>query len=242
MGIHRLVVVDPVDCDLTRVLKTATHAVEDVVASMEVYGCLRNALAPFHYIVGTTARTGAHRQTLKSPRKLAQELIGITQNNHVGILFGPEDRGLANRELKYCHALVTIPTADFASLNVAQAVMILAYEVHLASTHGAPPFVPRLASSHELEGMYDHLEETLKRIHFIYPENPEYWMNSVRRFFSRVGLQARDARIVRGFCRQMNWYLASRDIPTPSGDAGAGHPSAAAGASVGARERQRAGR
>jgi tRNA/rRNA methyltransferase len=206
IGIGRLVVVDPVDCDLTRILKMATHAAEDMIAAMEVYDDLRDALAPFQHIVGTTARSGAHRQTLKNPRRLAQELVVLSQNNQAAILFGPEDRGLANRELKYCHSLVTIPTADFSSLNLAQAVMVLAYEIALANTEGPPVFVPRLANSHELEGMFDHLQQTLARIHFINPENPEYWMTSVRRFVNRIGFQAREVKIIRGICRQMDWY------------------------------------
>ncbi len=214
MGIRRLVVSDPYKCDLTRILKMATHTAEDVVADMEVVDDLEDALSPFQYIVGTTARTGSHRQTVRSPRRLAQELIPISQNNRVAVLFGPEDRGLAARELKYCDALVTIPTADFKSLNLAQAVMVMAYEIFLASTRESKPFVPRLATSRELEGMYEHLHQTLARINFINPENPEYWMMSIRRFCSRIGLRAREVKLIRGICRQMDWYCTQKDTST----------------------------
>jgi tRNA/rRNA methyltransferase len=210
MGIGHVVLAQPVDCDLTRILKMATHNAEDVVADMEVHDDLRDALAPFQYIVGTTARTGSHRQTVKSPRRLAEELIPISQKNRVAILFGPEDRGLANRELKYCDVMVTIPTADFTSLNLAQAVMILAYEIFLASTDEPKTFVPRLANSVEMEAMYDHLKETLAKINFIHPQNPDFWMMGMRRFFSRLGLRAREVKIVRGICRQIDWYCDQR--------------------------------
>ncbi len=210
MGIGSLIVVKPYDCDLTRILKMATHNAEDVVADMEVHDDLREALAPFQYIVGTTARTGSHRQTVRSPRRLAEELIPLSHKNRVAILFGPEDRGLANRELKYCDVLVTIPTADFASLNLAQAVMILAYEIFLASTDEPKAFVPRLANSIEMEAMYDHLKVTLAKINFINPQNPDFWMMGVRKFFSRVGLRAREVKIVRGICRQIDWYCDQR--------------------------------
>lgn len=206
MGIGRLVVVNPLDCDLTRVLKMATHAAEDVVLNMDVYTSLPDALAPFQYIVGTTARTGWGRQTVRNPRKLAAELIPVSQNNRVAILFGTESRGLSNDDLKYCDALVTIPTATFSSLNLAQAVMVLVYEISMANVVEKQPFMPRLAERHELEAMYEHLKEVLARIHFINPENPDYWMIGVRRFFSRMRLRARDVRIVRGICRQMDWY------------------------------------
>lgn len=210
MGISRLVVVDPFDCDLTRMLKMATHNAEEVVSEMEVFDNLKDALAAYQYIVGTSARTGSHRRTVQTPKRLAETLVNISQNNQVGILFGPEDRGLSNRELRYCDTLVTIPTANFSSINLAQAVMILAYEILLASSDEPKTFVPRLANRDELEAMYEHLTETLAKINFINPENPEYWMASVRRFFSRIGLRAREVKLLRGFCRQINWYVDER--------------------------------
>ncbi|HQN20317.1 MAG TPA: TrmH family RNA methyltransferase, partial [Syntrophobacteraceae bacterium] len=207
MGIGRLIVVDPRDRDLDRILKMATHNAKDIVESIEVYDDLKSALETFQYVVGTTARTGSHRQGVRHPRRLAEELVAISQNNQVAILFGPEDRGLKNRELQYCDSLVTIPAAGFTSLNLAQAVMILAYEIFLAGTDQPKTFVPRLANRDELEGMYDHLREVLTKINFVNPENPEYWMISIRRFLGRIGLRAREVKLIRGICRQLDWYL-----------------------------------
>ncbi|MBW2721478.1 MAG: RNA methyltransferase, partial [Deltaproteobacteria bacterium] len=164
------------------------------------------ALKPFHYIVGTTARTGGQRQELKTPREMAEKLVPICTNNRVALLFGPEDRGLTNAQLRYCHAVVTIPTSDFSSLNLAQAVMILCYELTMAGDKPTDQFVPRLATRRELDGMYEHLKETFIKINFINLDNPDYWMQNIRRFFSRIGLRARDVKIVRGICRQLDWY------------------------------------
>jgi tRNA/rRNA methyltransferase len=207
MGIRRLVVVDPWDCDLTKILKMATHNAEDIVTEMEVLDDLKKALESFQYVVGTTARTGSHRQTVRRPRRMAEDLVSISQKNQVAIVFGPEDRGLRNNELQYCDRLVTIPSAGFSSINLAQAVMVLAYEIFLASTDEPKTFIPRLANRNELEGMYDHLKDTLTRINFVNPENPEYWLMSVRRFFSRIGLRAREVKLIRGVCRQLDWYV-----------------------------------
>jgi tRNA/rRNA methyltransferase len=206
MGLSRLILVSPKNCDLTRVLKTATLAVADLVENMELFSDLPTALQSFSYIVGTTARTGGQRRQLQTPREIAAKLVPICRNNAAALLFGPEDRGLTNAQLRYCHSVVTIPTSTFSSLNLAQAVMILCYELRLA---GAPPvnqFIPRLATRRELDGMYEHLKETFLKINFINTENPDYWMQNVRRFFSRVGLQARDVKIIRGICRQIDWY------------------------------------
>jgi tRNA/rRNA methyltransferase len=206
MGISRLILVDPKECDLTRILKMATHAAAHLVENMEVYADLATALQPFSYVVGTTARIGGQRQEIREPRDTAAELVPICANNQVALLFGPEDRGLSNTEIRLCHTLVTIPTAGFSSLNLAQAVMILCYELLLAGRKPADRFVPRLASRKELDGMYEHLKETFIKINFIHPENPDYWMQTIRRYFSRVGLRARDVKIIRGICRQLDWY------------------------------------
>ena len=210
MGISALRVVAPKDCDLTRILKMATLAAADLVENMREYADLATALQPFNYVVGTTARRGARRQELKTPRDLAGEVLPVCAKNQVALLFGPEDRGLTNAQLRYCHALVTIPTAGFSSLNLAQAVLILCYELMMAANKPLDQYVPRLANRRELEGMYEHLKETFIKLNFINPENPDYWMQSIRRFFSRVGLRARDVKIVRGICRQVDWYTQRR--------------------------------
>jgi tRNA/rRNA methyltransferase len=210
MGLSRLLAVKPTGCDLTRILKTATHHAEDLVLGIEVYDELEEALKPFGYVVGMTARRGSHRQSVRSPRRLAQELISISRKNQVALLFGPEASGLANEHIRYCDALVTIPTSDFSSINLAQAVMIMAYEIFTAAAAKNEHFIPRLATRFELESMYAHLKETLTKINFLSAENPEYRMESLRRFFSRMQLRGRDVQLVRGICRQIEWYTSKR--------------------------------
>lgn len=206
MGIHHLVLVAPHNCDLSRVLKMATGTSIDVVQEMEIYDDLKGALGPFQYVVGTTARLGVRRPAMTNPRLLAQELISISQNNRIAILFGPEDRGLSNDQLRYCHTIATIPAAGFSSLNLAQAVMIVCYEIFLAGKESLQEIFPRLANKFELEGMYDHLKDVLMKIGFINPQNPEHWLLNIRRFLSRFPLRAREVRIIRGICRQIDWY------------------------------------
>jgi tRNA/rRNA methyltransferase len=172
---------------------------------MKVYSDLATAMGSYQFVVGTTARTGGHRKDVKTPREMAKDLITICTRNRVALLFGPEDRGLTNTQLQYCQALVTIPTADFSSLNLAQAVMIVCYELLLASIRPPDRRVPRLANRYELDQMYDHLQQTLLKISFLQPDNPEIGMEHIRRFLSRVGLRTRDVRVVRGLCRQVDW-------------------------------------
>ncbi len=211
MGLSRLIVVQPEDLDQERMLKMATGPSAELIQRLVVHDDVATALGGFQYIVGTTARLGgAYRQSPLSPRELAQHLVAISQRNQVALLFGPENWGLTNEELAFCHTLVTIPTSDFRSLNLAQAVLLVAYEIFLAREEVAPRFVPRLANSFELEAMYAELQATLMKINYIGHQNPELWMMRIRRFFSRHGLRASEVQVVRGICRQIDWYVRRR--------------------------------
>lgn len=210
MGLRQLMVVNPENCDLTRVLRMATHAAIDVVEEMDCFETLAEALAPFSYVVGTTARLGEKRPVVASPGILTEKLISITDQNRIAIVFGPEDRGLTNEEIRLCHELVNIPTADFSSLNLAQAVMIMCYELFNAGREKPKAFAPRLATRHELDGMYEEMKDILVRIDYLKPDNPDYWINKLRVFFTRIQLKAREVSIIRGICRQMNWYANKR--------------------------------
>ncbi len=208
MGIVHLVLVKPKNHDLSRMRITATGPSVTVIKGMEVYDELPTALGPFQYVVGTTARIGNQRPALTDPNRLAQDLIAISQENKIAILFGPEDRGLSNDQLRYCHTIATIPTAKFSSLNLAQAVMIMCYEIFLAGKDPGVNPLPRLANKFELEGMYEHLKTVLTTIGFLDPQNPEHWMLNIRRLCSRFPLSAKEVRTIRGICRQIDWYSA----------------------------------
>jgi tRNA/rRNA methyltransferase len=206
MGVGQLVVVNPENFDLDRVLTLATHAAADMVTKMGRYDDLDTALAHFNFVVGTTARLGGERQRVTSPDQMARQLVPISQENRVALLFGPEDRGLSNEEIRLCHLLVNIPTAQFSSLNLAQAVMVLCYELRKTSLPEPKPANTRLATRIELDGMYDQVKDILVRINYIQPQNPDYWMNKLRHFFSRLELRGGEVSIIRGICRQINWY------------------------------------
>ncbi len=207
MGIASLIVVEPRNYDLEKILKLATHESREIVESIEIFPTLPAALESFSYVVGTTARIGTRRHAMNSPEKMAQKLIPISSENRIAIIFGPEDRGLTNEDIRNCHVIVNIPTAQFSSLNLAQSVMIICYELHKASLEDLKgQLVPRLANRHELDGMYSQMKKILVQISFINPDNPEYWLDNFRRFFSRLPLRAKEVRLIRGICRQINWH------------------------------------
>lgn len=210
MGITDLQVVLDKPPDIGKIRKMATHNAADIIERMKVHATLEKALAPFSMVIGTTARLGRQRRSIRTPREMTEHLLPLLQKNRAALLFGPEDRGLKNEDLQYCQLTVNIPTAAFSSLNLAQAVAILCYEVHTAAlaaiSSGPLHQAPKLAGTEEMEGMYRHLEKVLCRIGFLQQENHQYWMISIRQFLGRMGLRAKEVRLIRGLCRQFLWY------------------------------------
>ena len=187
-------------------VKMAVHA-DDLLASATVYPDLAAALADCSLAVGTTSRRGGYRSRATPLRPAAAELDALAASNKIAIVFGREDRGLTNRELKLCHRLITIPTApEYPSLNLAQAVMVVAYELMMAASAAveygrAPEFVAASVS----DPMLDRMAEALVSIGFIPDDNPDHIMLAIREIFGRSGLTAREVEILNGMARQMRW-------------------------------------
>lgn len=212
MGISRLIIVRNEWPDHEAMAKMATHKALHIIDDMEMHGSIEDAIRPFSYLVGTTARRGRQRGSERSPRQIVNSMVDILPNNQVAILFGPENCGLTNDELKYCHATSAIPTADFSSLNLAQAVAIHCYELYHGLIHEQKDVSPtaQIATSFELEGMYQHVEEALVEIDFLEEKNHTYWMNNIRRFLGRLQLSSKESNIIRGICRQFLWHAKAK--------------------------------
>jgi tRNA/rRNA methyltransferase len=193
----------------------ATHVSKDIVETIRHFDTLDEALADFSWIVGSTARQGSGRGPAVSPRRMAESLVAISKENEIALLFGPEDTGLTNDDLRFCQTVVTIPTVGFKSLNLSHAVIIICYELLMARMGEEVKPTPKLAASRELEGMYVQLKVVLQAIGFLNPENPDYWMMHIRRLLARTTLQAREVKIIRGICRQIEWYGDHKERKNP---------------------------
>jgi tRNA/rRNA methyltransferase len=219
-GITQLIVVSDEEFDQERMLKMATHKAAHLIRKMRVCRTTAEAAAPFHFIVGTTARQGRHRPQDQTPREVMAEIVPLLAGNRVGLMFGPESTGLSNEDLDFCQFASTIPTAGFSSLNLAQAVAIHCYELYTA-VH-AHPFaaIPKsdFANSFDLEGMYEHVEETLSEITFLHDTNRIYWMRNIRQFLGRVRLKKKEASMIRGICRKLLRHNRQHLEPTPEPD------------------------
>ncbi len=213
MGLSRLILVSPGQDPLSAEARMMATSALDILQKAKIFSSLEEALQGFRWIAGTSARKGIHRGPFISPREISPEILQHARSIPVAILFGPEDRGLTNRELDPCHALIRIPThPGLSSLNLAQAVLLLSYELFLTSRaetsegFSSSTGMPRLAEFKKIEGMYNHLEELLLRIGFLDSNNPKRIMHTLRRIFGRASLGDRDVAILRGIFRQLEWY------------------------------------
>jgi tRNA/rRNA methyltransferase len=186
----------------------AVHAA-DVLSRSRRHASLSAAVADCAWVVGTTCRPGAYRRRSLAPESAAREIVSTARSNRVAIVFGPEDHGLANADLKLCHEIVTIPThSAYPSLNLAQAALLCMYETFRLRHPVAAP-TQSLATSDRLERMYGHLGRALLRIGFLHGANPEHIMFSVRRVFGRARLDDREVAIWLGVARQIEWFADS---------------------------------
>jgi len=181
------------------------HASEDVLENARVFDTLREAVSDSVLVVGTTQRKRS-AIPYTNPRKAAPIILESTQSGPVSLLFGREDRGLLNDELKLCQLLVTIPSSKAQpSLNLSQAVMVMAYEIYSAMHPGISSPMD-LAPSEEIEMMYEHLQRSLLTLGFQEWNDGENYMKSLRRVFSRTRLERRDVAAIHKFCGEIDRY------------------------------------
>jgi tRNA/rRNA methyltransferase len=182
---------------------------EDILDQARVFPSLSGALADIQVAAGCTARKGKGRHPVLHPQELREYAEEVGPEARLGVVFGREDRGLTNAELDLCHLVVTIPTApEHPSLNLAQAVLLVCYElVGRRATH-APQSPGRgsLATSEEIEELFQHGREVLLRIRFLDPQNPDRILRVLRRILGRAGPDSREVKILRGIFRQIDWY------------------------------------
>jgi tRNA/rRNA methyltransferase len=185
----------------------AVHG-RDVLTAATLHPSLDSALADRALVVGTTARGGLYRSEARPIREVSEELVTLSRTNPIALVFGPEDCGLTNQELKLCQRLTTIPAAPvYPSLNLAQAVMIVAYELALAARAVRELPSPQLwAPSLEIDAMLARMEKALVAIGFLPDTNPDHIMFALRAIMGRAGLRPRELDIMNGIASQILWF------------------------------------
>jgi tRNA/rRNA methyltransferase len=204
-GVGDLALVAPRGYRAAAAAKTAVHA-GLLLERRRKFATLAEAIADCAWVVGTTCRGGSYRRRMRTPRDIAPEVVAVARTRRVALVFGPEDHGLSNEELKLCHELVTIPThSSYPSLNLSHAALVCLYELFVVR-HATRAPMPALATSAALERMYGDLGRALLAIGFLHGANPGHIMMTIRRVFGRARLDERELAIWLGVARQIDWF------------------------------------
>ncbi len=208
MGFSHLRLINPCDY-LSPQARWMAHASEDVLEQAEVFTDLPGALQDIHFAVATTQREREFHFPYFTARELAAELTPMSNHHKVAIVFGREQSGLTNEELRLCHAISTIPAAvSHPSLNLAQAVMVYAYELYQFNFEDEKKYHGKLAAHPEVEALYRHLEESLRHVQFRPMDNWENFITRFRRFFGRRAPEVRDVRLMHKVLQAFDVYIA----------------------------------
>lgn len=202
MGLAELYLVAPLAYPHPKANEMASHA-DDVLASAVIVPDLESAVADCGLVVGTSTRSRAIPWPLLTPREFADKARLEATNTKIAVVFGREQSGLSNEELHRCHFHIQIPcNPEYSSLNVAAAVQIIAYELHVASlTNGVvkEEWDYEWATAEQMEGFYEHLRQVLVEIDFLKAEAPRQLMTRLRRLFYRARPDVMEMNILRGF-------------------------------------------
>ncbi len=210
-GFRDLRLVNPREYDAYRVEGIA-HQTQDILARVARYERLEDALADCVHVVGFTARGRSAKRNLQRPREAAAEIAQLRDSGVVALLFGREDKGLTNEDLDRCNRVVTIPVnPEYPSLNLGHAVVLMLYELAVASGDESRPFkVPRRrgppARVEDLERLFADVEAALRVIEFFKTRQAESVMRTVREVIHRTPLDEREVKLLRAMAIEVMKY------------------------------------
>ena len=188
------------------------HGAEDILSRVKVHQGLTEALRDKSVVIGTTRRTGKKRGPVYPVRDAVEDIRRLSENNRVALLFGKEDRGLTNREIAECSFMIRIPASrENPSYNLAQAVLIIAYE--LFSTDCPGTLVPATITSEELSVLFQRLRKIMKMVGYVpkgIRDDEETIMSDLRRIVSRASITGQEARMLHGIISQIEGSLGEK--------------------------------
>jgi TrmH family RNA methyltransferase len=203
MALGELVLVNPKEFPHPEATARASGAADDVLAAAHVVSSLAEALAGCGYVAATTSRDRDQYFRVVDVRDAAPRIVAQAQLSPAAVVFGAERTGLTNEELEAAHALIRIPSSTaYASLNLAMAVQLVAYELFRARGGSAPALAPLtapLATAAEMERLYAHFAQVLEEIEFRdRTQSGTHLMSRIRRFLQRAELDHNEVNILRG--------------------------------------------
>jgi len=219
MGLSELILVEPA-VELGVLGHAFAKGADHVIAAMVRLPSLAAAAAPFHRLVGTTSvRERTSSRHILRPRELPPVLAADPPGSRTALVFGPEVSGLNNEELSLCEPLVNVPCDPVQpTLNLAQSVLILTYELYLARIEGGAAVPATAVEEHfeparldQVEGFFGQATELLRRVRFARDDTFGSVLRELRRLAGRAGLSAREVTLLRGICRRVEYQLDRLD-------------------------------
>jgi TrmH family RNA methyltransferase len=215
-GLRDLRLVRPAEYDAHRIEGIA-HQTGDILKRVTHLDTLDAALADCIFTVALTARGRTAKHNVMRPREVAPEILAAAARGKAAVVLGREDRGLANEDLDRCHRAVTIPTnPSHASLNLAQAFCVMAYELFVQREELPPLKAPRKtappATHEDLEQLLAAAERALWAIEFFKGKNAEMIMRTIRSLVRRVPMDRREAKLARAICYEVVHFLERKGI------------------------------
>lgn len=218
-GLHRLVLVAPSADRLSIEARKRGARAGHILQHARTTADLDAALDGVIYAVGLTCRGGLYRDQIEvSPEVMAATAVTRARQGAVAILFGPEDNGLTNAELLSCDTVVRIPSCDaYPSLNLAHAVMVIAYELFRAAvqprtqTGPAADHADDLADGAMIDRLMKKYREALLKIGYLHTQNPQHLLFPLRGILARARITHKEAQILMGMAQQIDEYASRTD-------------------------------
>ncbi len=214
MGLQHLYLVSPKILPEKKAFELAAGA-DDILQKAIVCESLQEALRGCHFAFATSARSREITLPGLTPASCAELIAEAPDSTEIALVFGREHAGLTNEELLQCHYQVTIPSnPEYSSLNLSQAVQIIAYELRqkiLSPVVKVTPSKERAATLDEVEQFYTQLKNVLIGIDFLKPSNPRKLLQRLRRLFNRAKLEHMEVNILRGILTHIQAALRNKE-------------------------------
>ena len=210
MCIPNLVLVKP-QCPIGEIAYARASGANVILDNRRNTESLQEAVRDCNLVIATSARIRSLPWPELTPELMAGKISEMNSQSRAALVFGREHSGLTNEELQLCNYMVNIPTnPDFSSLNVASAIQVLCYEIFktVAYQFAAEQTdnSESVATSQELEGYFEHLEQVMTATQFLDADNPGLLMQKLRRLYHRAELSKTEVNILRGILSSVEKY------------------------------------
>lgn len=213
MGLSELVLVRPQQYPSAEATVRASGA-DDLLARARVVDTITEAIAGCGRVFGASARPRSANWRVLDPRAAAAELVGAQDDRAAAVLFGNERNGLSNEDLAVCHALLSIPAhPDYESLNLAQAVQVVCYEIRMATAPTLRCLAPEAsaATAEDVAQLRAHLGRVLLRLGFDQARNAANLETRLMRLLARAVPDEKEVQILRGILTAVEQSMAGED-------------------------------